>query len=154
MPTILLVYDNSFRVKATRLWNVLKNSVNTICTLDAFRVAMGRFVEQNPDQPMVPGYTPPNSNSLLSFYPGALLEVLEEVSQSNTNLKYNFYHENAQIWQNVVQRILNIFTSCKHNAYNHGYRLNILAHSLSFLPLSYPNLVKNNKKPALIYRGG
>ena len=80
MPTILLTYDNSFGVKATRLWNLLPNSVNTICTLDAFKIAMGRFIEQYPDQPPVLGYTPPNSNYLLGYYPGALLEVLEEVN--------------------------------------------------------------------------
>ena len=65
--SVSTAYDNSFGVKATRLWNLLPKSVNTIRTLDAFKVALGRFVEQFPDQPPVPGYTPPNSNSLLSW---------------------------------------------------------------------------------------
>ena len=65
--SVSTAYDNSFGVKATRLWNLLPKSVNTIRTLDAFKVTLGRFVEQCPDQPPVPGYTPPNSNSLLTW---------------------------------------------------------------------------------------
>ena len=58
-------YDNSFGVKAARLWNILPKSVNQQPTLDAFKVALGAFLDRLPDTPPVPGYTPQNSNSIL-----------------------------------------------------------------------------------------
>ncbi len=60
-------YDNSFGVKAIRLWNILPKSVNSQKTLDLFKVSLGRFLDKFPDSPPVPGYTPPNSNSLLDW---------------------------------------------------------------------------------------
>ena len=60
-------YDSSFGVKAPRLWNLLPKDVNTVSTLDAFKVAFGKFIERFPDQPPIQGYTAPNSNSLLSW---------------------------------------------------------------------------------------
>ena len=60
-------YDNSFGVKATRLWNVLPKDVNSQTTLDAFKIAHGGFLKQFPDRPPATGYTPPNSNSLLDW---------------------------------------------------------------------------------------
>ncbi|KAL5250292.1 hypothetical protein ACHWQZ_G016138 [Mnemiopsis leidyi] len=60
-------YDNSFGIKAARLWNLLPKSVNSHTTLEPFKVALGGFIDQFPDRPPVPGYTPPNSNSLLDW---------------------------------------------------------------------------------------
>ena len=60
-------YDNSFGIKAARLWNLLPKSVNSHTSLEAFKVALGDFINQFPDKPPVPGYTPPNSNSLLDW---------------------------------------------------------------------------------------
>ena len=60
-------YDNSFGVKATRLWNILPKDVNSQTTLDAFKIALGGFLKQFPDRPPATGYTPPNSNSLLDW---------------------------------------------------------------------------------------
>lgn len=58
-------YDDSFGVKAARLWNILPKSVNQQPTLDTFKVALGAFLDRLPDTPPVPGYTPQNSNSIL-----------------------------------------------------------------------------------------
>ena len=60
-------FDNSFSVKATRLWNILPKSVNSIIALEPFKVALGDFMTQFPDKPPVTGYAPPNSNSLLDW---------------------------------------------------------------------------------------
>ena len=60
-------YDRSFRVKAAQLWNTLPAGVNSLSTLDSFKVGLGQFLEQFPDTPPVPGYTPAHDNSLLSW---------------------------------------------------------------------------------------
>ena len=60
-------FDSSFSVKATRLWNILPKSVNSIIALEPFKVALGVFMTQFPDKPPVTGYAPPNSNSLLDW---------------------------------------------------------------------------------------
>ena len=60
-------YDNSFAIKAARLWNVLPKSVNSINLLEPFKAGLGSFLNQFPDKPPVIGYTPPNSNSLLDW---------------------------------------------------------------------------------------
>ena len=60
-------YDNSFGIKAARLWNTLPESVNTLKNLESFKAALGGFICQFPDKPTVTGYTPPNSNSLLDW---------------------------------------------------------------------------------------
>ncbi len=58
-------YDNTFGVKASRLWNILPKHTNQKTTLESFKVALGKFLDQFPDTPPSPGYTPVNSNSLL-----------------------------------------------------------------------------------------
>ena len=60
-------YDNSFRVRAAQLFNVLPPELRGIIVLDSFKVGLGRFMEQYPDTPPVPGYTPTNDNSMLSW---------------------------------------------------------------------------------------
>ena len=60
-------FDNSFSVKATRLWNALPKSVNSVTKLEPFKVALGEFLTQFPDRPPATGYAPPNSNSLLDW---------------------------------------------------------------------------------------
>ena len=37
-------YDNSYGVKATQLWNTLPKHVNTLPSLDSFKVALGEFM--------------------------------------------------------------------------------------------------------------
>ena len=60
-------YDNSFKIKAAKLWNLLPKSVNTVSHLDQFKVALGKFLKEFPDTPPVPGYTSANRNSLLDW---------------------------------------------------------------------------------------
>ena len=61
-------FFNSFKVKASRLWNLLPKSVNTITTLEEFKVKLGSFMDSYPDTPPVSGYTTTNRNSLLDWY--------------------------------------------------------------------------------------
>ena len=60
-------YDNTFRVRAAQLFNVLPSELRSITILDSFKVGLDRFMKQYPDTPPVPGYTPMNDNSLLSW---------------------------------------------------------------------------------------
>ena len=60
-------YDKTFRVRAAQLFNILPAELRAITDLDSFKVGLGRFMEQYPDTPPVPGYTAANDNSLLSW---------------------------------------------------------------------------------------
>ena len=60
-------YDNSFKIKAAKLWNLLPKTVNTATSLDQFKAALGKFLKEIPDTPPVPGYTSANRNSLLDW---------------------------------------------------------------------------------------
>ena len=61
------LYENSFSVKAAKLWNLLPKSVYTIEDLDSFKVAVGKFLDKMPDTPPTPGYTSQCRNSLLDW---------------------------------------------------------------------------------------
>ena len=37
-------FENSFRIKASRLWNLLPKSINSITSLDAFKTALGDYL--------------------------------------------------------------------------------------------------------------
>ena len=60
-------YDNSFGVKAARLWNILPKDVNEKTNMESFKVALRNFISQFPDTPPVKGYTTINNNSLLEW---------------------------------------------------------------------------------------
>ena len=55
-------YDNSFRVRAAQLWNLLPPELGVITSLDRFKEGLGRFLDQYPDTPPVPGYTTGNTH--------------------------------------------------------------------------------------------
>ena len=61
------LYENSFGVKAARLWNLLPSHVNQQETLTGFKEALGAFLKTFPDTPPITGYTTINSNSLLDW---------------------------------------------------------------------------------------
>ncbi|KAL5272769.1 hypothetical protein ACHWQZ_G000816 [Mnemiopsis leidyi] len=65
-------YDNSFAIKAARLWNLLPKNVNTITELDPFKIALSTFLNRFPDKPPVTGYVSPNGNSLLEWTVGGV----------------------------------------------------------------------------------
>ena len=60
-------YDNSFKIKAAKLWNLLPKTDNTATSLDQCKAALGKFLKEIPDTPPVPGYTSANRNSLLDW---------------------------------------------------------------------------------------
>ena len=65
--SVRIDYDSSFGVKAAQLWNILPHDVSQLISLESFKIGFGRFLEQFPDTPPVPGYTAVNNNSLLSW---------------------------------------------------------------------------------------
>ena len=60
-------YDNSFAVKAGKLWNTLPKEVNCQVTLTSFKVALGKFLDALPDEPPTLGYTAGNHNSIVDW---------------------------------------------------------------------------------------
>ena len=60
-------YDSSFGVRAAQLWNILPANISQLETLESFKIGLGKFLEQFPDMPPVPGYSTANNNSLLSW---------------------------------------------------------------------------------------
>ena len=60
-------YDSTFRVRAAQLFNMLPPELRSLTTLGSFKAGLGRFLEQYPDTPPVPGYATQNDNSLLSW---------------------------------------------------------------------------------------
>ena len=60
-------YDNSFSVRAGKLWNLLPREVNTLTDLNAFKVSLGAFMDKIPDTPPTPGYVSKNSNSIIDW---------------------------------------------------------------------------------------
>ena len=64
-------YENSFGVKAAKLWNILPKAVNMTDELESFKVTLGSFLATFPDKPPVTGYTTTNTNySLLDLSKG------------------------------------------------------------------------------------
>ena len=63
----ITLYDNSFAVKAGRLWNTLPKHVNQSTELDTFKVMLGKFLGKIPDKPPVKGYSTSNRNSILDW---------------------------------------------------------------------------------------
>ena len=61
------LFDSSFPVLAAKLWNKLPESVNSSDNLDSFKIHLGHFLRQFPDQPPVTGYTTQNSNSVIDW---------------------------------------------------------------------------------------
>ena len=71
------LYENSFSVKAAKLWNTLPKSVNSVKELSIFKAALGKFLERFPDKPPTPGYVAECHNSILDwkYQSGGLRDV-------------------------------------------------------------------------------
>ncbi|XP_063679248.1 uncharacterized protein LOC134814875 [Bolinopsis microptera] len=60
-------YENSFGVKAAKLWNLLPKEVNTIQVLETFKSSLAKFLKGFPDTPPTKEYTAITNNSLLEW---------------------------------------------------------------------------------------
>ena len=68
VPTrVVSLYEQSFAVKAPKLWNCLPKHVKGASTLAAFKGSLGDFLNQIPDMPPSTGYTGVNHNSILDW---------------------------------------------------------------------------------------
>ena len=77
--SILTHYENSFGVKAAKLWNLLPKEVNTIQVLEIFKSSLAKFLKGFPDTPPTKGYTA-STNSTNS----TLLErILQKCARSD-----------------------------------------------------------------------
>ena len=70
------IYDSSFAVTGPKLWNILPRSVTCAPSLESFKSRLtSHIMGSYPDLPPVPGYTSPNSNSLLDWSTGGLQQM-------------------------------------------------------------------------------
>ena len=65
--SLLSLYENSFAVKAAKLWNKLPFCIAKIDTFKIFQNELDTFLKAYPDNPPVRGYYHVNSNSLLDY---------------------------------------------------------------------------------------
>ena len=62
---LLTIYDESFLIKACRLWNSLPPMLTKITVLSTFKFHFDKFLKNVPDEPPLPGYPFKNFNSLV-----------------------------------------------------------------------------------------
>ncbi len=71
------LFDNSFAVIGPKLWNILPYSVTCAPSAESFKSRLtSHIMSTYPDQPPVPGYSSPNSNSLLDWSIGGLQQMV------------------------------------------------------------------------------
>ena len=71
------LFDKSFAVTGPKLWNILPCSVTCAPSIESFKSRLtSHIMSTYPDQPPVPGYTSPNSNSLLDWSTGGLQQMV------------------------------------------------------------------------------
>ena len=71
------IYDKSFAVMGPKLWNIIPQSISSAPSLESFKSRLTSYIRSYyPDLPPVPGYTTPNSNSLLDWNAGGLRQVV------------------------------------------------------------------------------
>ena len=72
------IYDKSFAVMGPKLWNIIPQSISSAPSLESFKSRLTSYIRSYyPDLPPVPGYTTPNSNSLLDWNAGGLRQVVQ-----------------------------------------------------------------------------
>ena len=64
---LLTLYENSFVIKAAKLWNVLPAEISNITNFNEFLRKLECFLRIFPDEPPVNGYFHKNNNSILSY---------------------------------------------------------------------------------------
>ena len=67
--TILSNYENSFIIKAAKLWNKLPQNLTEIDVFTVFKKKLEDYLKLFPDQPPVKGYYHTTKNSLLNYNP-------------------------------------------------------------------------------------
>ena len=64
---ILSTYENSFVIKALKLWNKLPLTLTEITNLKSFTTKLDKYLVLYPDEPPVKGYFHKTNNSLLEY---------------------------------------------------------------------------------------
>ena len=64
---LLSQFENSFVVKAAKLWNKLPADITSIDTFHIFQQKLDDFIKLFPDNPPIKGYYRINSNSILDY---------------------------------------------------------------------------------------
>jgi hypothetical protein len=62
----LAKFDESFEVKAAKLWNVLPSRLSHISSLNLFKTELDNFLTKIPDEPPLPGYPYKCNNSIIN----------------------------------------------------------------------------------------
>ena len=62
---LLTQFEESFLVRACKLWNILPPNLTKQDILSSFKVGLNKFLEGVPDEPPLPGYPFINNNSLV-----------------------------------------------------------------------------------------
>ena len=63
----ITLFENSFAVRAPKLWNCLPKLIKGAKTLETFKSSLGSFTDQIPDLPPVNGCIGVNNNSILDW---------------------------------------------------------------------------------------
>ena len=64
---LLTLYENSFAIRAAKLWNKLPLDIAAIDNSNVFARALDEYLNKIPDNPPVVGYYHVNSNSMLDY---------------------------------------------------------------------------------------
>ena len=64
---LLTTFENSFEIKAARLWNVLPPILTHVDSINSFVCKLDSFISLVPDEPPLPGYPIRNNNSLIEY---------------------------------------------------------------------------------------
>ena len=64
---LLTKFEESFVIKAAKLWNILPSHITLITNLNHFKAELDKFINNLPDLPPIPGYPYQNNNSLTNF---------------------------------------------------------------------------------------
>ena len=63
---LLCKYEESFIIRACKLWNILPPILSHVTCLNSFKLQLKNFLKNVPDKPPLPGYPVLNDNSLLN----------------------------------------------------------------------------------------
>ena len=62
---VLTIHEESFAIRAAKLWNILPSKITHIATFFTFKTALIDYLKTIPDQPPLPGYPYRTNNSLI-----------------------------------------------------------------------------------------